>query len=341
MYQCEEANLIKKSPRRKPEMESRTPLEAAPTFRTFYGRVILNLPDLTEEDMRYWMQNENANELRRLLGNLHRTKQADGGWLERILAAENSAHEAFFDRKFNLDFFQQTLEGYGEEKVREWAKLKLEPHFLPGVVLTRENEPSGWRVKPNDWYWQQLAAGKLKRLVGDNQLEVVKQAWLEDIVVLIDTRLNPRYQGGRQMFANDKGFLGEIISQLRENGTISRYENGPQSSRFGVSANEWQEHVRPRVAEKLKLEPAQVRLETAIEANVIPQLFSRMSRVKDGTTDTWVWYEEYFGGLSCRVDGGNSYYGGLANVYWSYSGIHWHYRAFRPLGVLAARPSVA
>jgi hypothetical protein len=282
------------------------------------------------------LASRNSKQVHDLLRKAFSQAEEQTGWIDGLITAENAAHQAFFGQTFDLGFFRQTLESCGEEQIRAWDKLKLKPHFLPGVVLTRESDFSGWKVKPNDWYWQQLVAGNLKRLAANGELKAVEQARLEGIVALIDTRFKPKYQDGRQMFASDRDFFGEIIVQLREKDQIQRYDSGPQSSRFGISAIEWQEHVRPKVAEKLGLETTQVRLELAIEANVIPQLYPSMPRAKDGTTDTYVWFEEFFESIAYRLHGGRSVCGGLAGVNWRYSDDRWSGRAVRPLVVLAS-----
>lgn len=137
------------------------------------------------------------------------------------------------------------------------------------------------------------------------------------------------------MFADDESFLGPLLEGLRNGGKIEAYKDGPPSSRFGVSARDWDDFVRPAVAQRLGLDFNRVRLETAIEASIIPQLLIDKPRVNDGKTDTWMWYEEFFEGADFRLCGGRSDSGGLADVGWGYSGEHWGRRAFRPLGVLA------
>lgn len=317
-------------------MKSGTPLTATTVGQFLKAVVGAPWPEFMSEERAAELAAKDCKQVHAILRKAFGEPEEElNDWLGCILAAENAAHQAFFGQTFDLDFFKQTLESYGEDQIRDWAKLELEPHFLPEMAFRPELSLPGWKVKPNDWYWQQLVLGKLKCRNNQGELTKATEARLGGIVVLIDTRLKPKCQGGKQMFAHDKGFMGEIISDLRESGLINRCQSGPQSSRFGVSANEWQEHIRPRVAEKLKLETNQVRLELALEANVIPQLYPSMARAKDGTTDTWVWYEEYFESLSCRLDGGLSSSGGLADVGWGSSDDHWNRKAVRPLGVLA------
>ncbi len=255
----------------------------------------------------------------------------DKNWIEAMIEDENRYHQAFFGQIFDLTHYREVLARYGQAKIIEWKKLGLEVHFLPPVIFMEDRELPGWKVKPNNWYWQQLKANKLLRHDQSN-LVAVKEAKLEGIVVLVDTRLKPHYKDGKQMFANDKNFLGNLIANLRKVGNIARYDYGPQTSRFGVSSDEWEKQIKPALAEMIP--EANWRLETAIEANIIPQLYTDMPRKDDGTTNTWVWYEEFFEDESYRLYGGVSDYGGLASVDWRYSGTHCIGRAFRPLGVL-------
>lgn len=257
-----------------------------------------------------------------------------GDWLGEILTKERQCHKAFFGTGFDLNEFRKTLQKYGQKRIQEWQKLGLEPHFLPEVVMSEDTKFNGWKIKPKKWYYQKVAERKVLRQQ-DGKLVTEIEIKLEGIIVLIDTRLKPVYRDGKQMWENDN-LLGEIIERLRKEGKIAKYDYGPQSSRFGVSTDkadsEWGWNVKPALAGLLGLEVLQVRLERMIEANVIPQLYPHMPRRKDGKTNTWVWYEEFFKGRVYRLGGGNSGYGGLAHVRLSY--YDWPNLSFRPLAVL-------
>lgn len=255
------------------------------------------------------------------------------GWLDEILDRERKAHRDFFGQRFSLKSFRETLEKYGSEKISEWQRLGLEPHFLPEIAMPRDAAFPGWKVKPEDWYYNEVAAGKILRQQPGGSLIPEKEVKLEGITVLVDTRLKPPFNNGKQMFENDN-LLGPIIERLRKEGKIARYDYD-KSSRFGVSADEWEEHIKPEIAKLLGLKVSQVRLERAIEGNIIPQLYPDMPRHKDGKTNVWVWYEEYLGDRGSRLFGGFSSYGGLAYVDYYYSSdFRWDRRGFRPLAVL-------
>ena len=260
------------------------------------------------------------------------TTASCGNWLSKILEAEQQAHLDFFGREFDLLQFEQILRKYGRKTIKEWAKLSLEPHFLSKASMMPGDDYPGWKVKPEQWFYKMLVEGKLFRSINGGQK--VLTAELEGITVLVDTRLKPEYNNGKQMWKQDN-LLGPIIEGLRREGKIDKYNHGPQSSRFGVSANEWEKHIKPALATKIGLPVNQVRLESTVERNVIPQLYTHMPRVNDGKTDTWVWVEEYFEGRGYRLRGGDSVDGGLADVhYFVYTGDHWSYRSLRPLVVL-------
>ncbi len=253
-------------------------------------------------------------------------------WLIKILSRECECHLDFFGREFGLSDFQKTLKRYGKEMIEAWQKLGLEPHFLPKTLMMPSDNYPGWKTKPENWYYENVAQGNILRDI-NGKLVVDEKVEFQGITVLVDTRLKPAYDNSKQMYENDT-LLGPIIEELRTKGKIAKYEFCPQSSRFGVSADEWEETVRPALAEKLCLEPIQLRLERAIEGNVISQLYPHMPRKGDGSTNTWEWYEEYFMDRGSRLDGGYSDGSDLAIIVYYSSGDHWYKRSFRPLAVL-------
>lgn len=254
-------------------------------------------------------------------------------WIRNILSQENGYHEKFFGSTFDLTSFAETLNKYGKKKINMWKKLGMEPHFLQKVSMMDSDHYPGWKVKPKRWYYDQLADGKLFREI-DSEIQKLSSVGLEGISGLVDTRLKPFYGDGEQMWADDDNLIGLVIKQLRNSGKIAKYDHGPKSSRFGISAKEWEDKVKLHVANNLCLNVKQVRLETTIERNVIPQIYSAMSRKDDGITNTSVWVEEFLEGCEHRLDGGYSGNGGLADVGCRHVGDHWDGGSFRPLVVL-------
>lgn len=252
-------------------------------------------------------------------------------WLDPIIQKERQSHFNFFGKEFDLSDFQQTLIKYGEKKIEEWRALLLEPHFLPEIKMDRKAEFPGFKVRPGNHCYEVVHQGRVLRQI-DGQLQSDKRAdCLLGQSVLIDTRLKPAHQQGQQMWLEDN-LLGPIIERLREEGKIPTYQYGHQTSRFGVSDLDFDQQIKNVLAEQLSV-PV-FRLERAVEGVVIPQIYGDMPRKDDGDTNTWVWYEEFFGDRACRLDGGDSDYGGLAVVHRDYSGTRWANRSFRPLAVL-------
>ncbi|MFH1611983.1 MAG: hypothetical protein ABH887_01835 [bacterium] len=298
------------------------------------GRLIIlsaEAIELTREGKRTKEQTD------QLLLALQEYKEIGNDLLQTILNRERQAHKNFYGQEFDISKFEKTLKKYGREKIKEWQKLGLEPHFpFPkGIKITKDSKFPGWKIKPKNWYFEQIAKGNILIDI-DGNLEPINVnseniiEFLEDTIVLIDTRLKPNYQDGRQIWKNDN-LLGLIIEKLRKEKKIAEYEYGKQSSRFGASADEWEKEIKPALVERLGL---QVRLETALEANIIPQMYCYMPREDDGNTNTWCWHEEYFEDRGGRLNGGNSDNGGLAGVGYGSVGDRWNNRSVRPLEVL-------
>lgn len=254
-------------------------------------------------------------------------------WLDKIVANEAQAHLTFFGKKFDLSEFEATLIRLGKEQIEAWSRLLLEPHYWPEVKMDRKAKFPGWKVRPNNHSYEVVCQGKIFRQI-DGKLQVDKKAhWLLRQTFLIDTRLKPNYKGGKQMYRDD--YLGPIMTKLRQDAKISQYQYGSQASRFGVSADEWEDRTKSALTNDNRFNGVnQWRLERAIEANVIPQMYLHMPRKDNGETNTRQWYEEYFEGRSSRVSGGYSDSGGLADFYWDWSGDRWDYQSFCPLAVL-------
>lgn len=255
-------------------------------------------------------------------------------WIEVIVEKERQAHLSFFGKEFDLSEFEEILAKYGKDKVKEWKKLLLEPHFLPKITMDRKADFPGWKVRPDNHAYEVVYQGKVLRKI-DGKIKPDKKAHhLFGQTVLIDTRLKPTYQDGKQMYRDDNSFLGSILTELRQVEKISRYEYGKPSSRFGVSADEWENQIKSVLNQDKRFSSLTWRLERGIEGCVIPQLYSHMPRKDNGQTNTWVWYEEYFGVPSHRLHGGDSDYGGLADFLWDWSGGRWGGGSFYPLAVL-------
>ncbi len=247
--------------------------------------------------------------------------------INKIVSQEKECHLAFFGKEFDLTDFTNTLRKYGEEKIKFWQELGLEPHFLPKVPMMPENNYPGWKIKPKNWFYNKVSEGDIFHQINGEKRKV-ETVELEGISVLIDTRLKPNFDKGNQMWEKDN-LCGPVIEELRKAKEIADYN--PQSSRFYVSADEWESQIKPVLAEKLGFEAFQLRLEKTIEANVIYQLYRYMPRKDDGKTSTWVWYEEYFKNHNFRLSSGFFVRSSLIDVNYRWSGHRWYSRSCRPL----------
>ncbi|MDP2946349.1 MAG: hypothetical protein Q8N61_02765, partial [bacterium] len=106
--------------------------------------------------------------------------------IDNLVSQEKECHLAFFGKEFDLTDFTNTLRKYGEEKIKFWQELGLEPHFLPKVPMMPENNYPGWKVKPEGWFYKKLSWGKIFRQI-NGKLTKIKTVELEGISVLIDT----------------------------------------------------------------------------------------------------------------------------------------------------------
>ncbi len=257
--------------------------------------------------------------------------------IDKIVSDEKQCHLVFFGKTFDLTDFANTLRKYGEEKIKFWQNLGLEPHFLPKVSMMPSDNYPGWKIKPENWFYQKIAKAKIFRQINGN-LKKVETVELEGVSVLIDTRLKPNYDNDSRTWKQtwkEDNLCGPVIEELRKARKIVNYN--PQSSRFNISADEWESQIKPVLAERLGLETKQIRLERVIETNVIPQLYHSMPRKDDDKTSTWVWYEEYFENCNFQLSSGFSSFsvrGGLAGINYRRPDQHWHIRSCRPLIVL-------
>lgn len=237
----------------------------------------------------------------------------------------------------NLDLSRMVsaLEKKGEKWHEERAvSLLRKVCYIPRMVFREGMKIADW-IWPEKWFFEQKKAGNIWVMNRRGILVRNESLTIPEQVVIMDTRPKPIYDNGRQTWDQDEGFCGHIIKSLREEGKIQGYSQGPVSSRFNIYFNEWQKHIRLLLAKEDGLKPHQMKLESVFFMNIFPQIYTDLPRAKDGATNTSVWLEEYFGVASRRLHGGDSVYGGLADVSYSCSGYHWRSRSFRPLGVIS------
>ncbi len=199
------------------------------------------------------------------------------------------------------------------ENLARWeTEFNLKPVYFPDEEVGEDRKLGKW-IKPEAWFYKKIREGQ----IDSDAARLYKGWYLADFTPGVD------YTDGSQVFPNDP--LSSTITRLREEGKVGKYDNTPIGSRFAITSDEWRNKICPAVAEHLGFKPEQVRLERAIEFNIIGNLYDP----NRGKFNTWEWFDDVFGGSS-RLHGGNRRDGGLANVhyYWPYS--HYDYIAGRP-----------
>jgi hypothetical protein len=195
-----------------------------------------------------------------------------------------------------LELREQTLERVGG------LGFRFEVIDYPNKRVTRNSRLTGVKVKPEDWFFDQIDAGTVAK----------DAATLKDTQVIIESAQKPSYRDGRQMYYEGNDPLGPMLMRLRQEGKIavpSWARSIPSDSRFGVSPREIDTYVIPAFAELIGVDPSQVSLPREIEFNYAGNL----RHPEWGETNTWEWLADHFADAS-RLVGGNSGDGGLANV---------------------------
>ena len=236
--------------------------------------------------------------------------------IEQLVAQEKETWRGFLGKEINIPEPPQSLFEVCA-MATEQGITSFEAHFLPRVQLRKGSKFPGWKVKPEEWYWEKIKEGKIAK----------DAAKLPGNWVLVDSTPKPTYNGGRQLYVND-GF-GQILANLRDEGKIEvpqDYKDVPRTSRFAVTPKEREAHFYPALAQTLEVETSQVRVTREIEFNVIGNLH----HPEWGETNTWEWFEDHFGGDG-RLCGGRSGGGGLAYARYDWSDGRDSSIGFRPL----------
>jgi len=246
----------------------------------------------------------------------------------QLVEREHEALRAFFGKEVRV--FTPPSELFETLKVAEvegFGKI-LEPIYFPAVKFKQADKYPGWKVKPGEWYWDEVRDGNLKK----------NAAKLEGYWGLFDESRRPNYDGGRQMFAGDP--LAPMLSQARKEGRIIVsvfQESVPEGSRFAVTSDEKEQIVFPQLAKILRLTEsvAIVRGPTEMEFNFAGNL--RYPYL--GEADTSEQLDDRH--IGWRLLGGCSEMGGLAYVYsnwrnWGFDD-RWDTVAFRPLVVFSPK----
>ncbi|MCG2690259.1 hypothetical protein L6252_03200, partial [Candidatus Parcubacteria bacterium] len=88
-------------------------------------------------------------------------------WINELVAKERATHIAFFGQvissRFDYSILEKTLEKYDQAKVAKWAGVGLQVAFLPPVKMEQSACFPGFQVKPNNWFYEKIAEGKVDK----------------------------------------------------------------------------------------------------------------------------------------------------------------------------------
>ncbi len=236
------------------------------------------------------------------------------------------AHEEA--RAFGIDVpvSKPTEQFIETQKIAEGEGLGVfDPLHFVAVTLSQDAKYPGLVTPLGPWLYDQIRNG----YVAESSLQI-DESW-----ALFDGSERPDYDNGKQMFKDDP--LAPLLEAGRRLGQIavpSHVSGVPIGSRFGVSMDEQDGFVFPKLAERLRLVDAvaagtaEVRRPTVAEFNYAGNL--RYAHL--GEANTWEGFNDKFGD-GRRLIGGYSDDGGLSSVHYCPTGLHHDGVAFRPLVV--------
>lgn len=213
------------------------------------------------------------------------------------------------------------------EIAKTWAEkgiTNFDFYRLSAHEFKRDGDYPGWNVKPEPWFWENVANGRISE-------DATK---LEEMLIAIDNTPKPNYDNGRQLYQSDP--FAPLLERLRKEKKINvprDLRHIPNTSRFGISPNELTEHVLPAIAEMLGVDSNHVRLPKEIEFNITGNLF----HPEWGNTNTLEWFADKFGDGS-HLFGGDSGRGGLADVDRRWSDFRSDLVAFGPVVRFPSKP---
>lgn len=238
---------------------------------------------------------------------------------EQLITSEAIALKSFFGKEIKVveppKALFQTLEQLNRLGIR-----RFEPHYLPQLTLKEEDNFPGWKVEPEKWFWERVKDGSIEK-----EAATLQEGWY-----LVDGRVKPNYNNGKQMYEDD--YLGPMIEELRRVGKIQDYPYVPEHSRFGVSPKEIEGVILPEFAKTIKIEGV-VRSKRYIEFNV----WGNMFYPQWGETNTWEWFADKYEDAH-RLFGGHSDHGGLACVFCCWSGNRDDLTGFSPVVAFPSKP---
>lgn len=220
-----------------------------------------------------------------------KTKNLSVPRLEQILALQEKETLArSFGEEIDVGFFPREVTTALANAHKNSINI-FEPHFLPSIdpktLLVDEEFDKKyplWEIKPSGWHRRQILNPDIKR----------ETAILPGVWILIDKTPKPDING---VYENDP--LGKILKNLRGRGVIQTDPSIPLESRFNLSIEEVAA-VGREVAKILRVEKEHVRLPTALEFNMLGNLYYRQW----GQTTASEWLVDKFGEVG-NLFGGN------------------------------------
>ncbi|MEK9174573.1 MAG: hypothetical protein AAB725_01225, partial [Patescibacteria group bacterium] len=175
--------------------------------------------------------------------------------LESLMEATRKKLHKFF----NVDIEPMPPE-FMEENLVKRAEFGFRPVYLPMEEIGEDRRLNNW-IKPEKWFYQKIKENK----ISSDSAKLFRGWYLADFTVGVD------YADGTQVFPDDP--FATIITKMREEGKIGKYDNTPTGSRFSITNDEWRNIVCPTIAAELGFKSEQVRLERAIEFNAIGNIY--------------------------------------------------------------------
>lgn len=211
-----------------------------------------------------------------------------------------------------LEFVEQTTE----------KGFSFEPYLEPVLRFTPDSKFPGQSVELSPWLIEQIN----RRKVSPDALTLTLQ-W-----AAMEGLQKPEYDGGKQLYENDP--LAPNLERLRGRGKIEIpdwCEHIPSISRFGSSAAEINKYIVPLFVSEYTLIGDLIKSGEA-KAGVppfTPWFYRGNTAHKEwGETNTWEWLDNKFG-ADGRLIGGHRGVGGLAGVFYDWSGDPYDNIAFR------------
>src|SRR3990167_4885092 len=218
-----------------------------------------------------------------------------------LMKQEAATLKAFFGESITVPPLPREIT---PERIKNWERMGFELHYLPPIDMTEDADFPGWEKKPERWFYEAIAAGRIAK-----DATMLPGAW-----VLIDGRQKPAYaEGAQQMYDHDP--LAPVLADLNRRGLISRIDyygtKLDPRSRFGLSPADFTKpEVMNAFAKALDLKPGQASLAEAIVWNVL----ANIHHPEWGTTNTAEWQKETYSGE--RLISGRADFGGASYVSW-------------------------